>query len=201
MSEPIAPVYEPLPAPAPVGPAKGNVFGTVALVLGIIAMVFCFIPVAGIAAFILGPLAIVFAIVGLTRKHAKKGTSIAGLILGAIAIVVAIIVTIVISIAVSSIDKSVNAEHQIDYVVTSAGPAHVSYWTGGGTSTEDITADWKKSVTAKGFEISSLTVTGDYATAGQVSCEILVDGKSISKNSGSGTGANALCSGSTSSSK
>ncbi|MCZ2403658.1 hypothetical protein IV498_10800 [Paenarthrobacter sp. Z7-10] len=146
----------------------------------------------------LGPVAIILAVIGLTRKFAKKGTSVAGLVLGAIAIIVAIIVTAIVAAAVTSIDKSVNAEHKIDYVVTTTGPAHVSYWTGGGTSTEDVKADWKKTVTAKGFDISSLTVTGDYSKASKVSCEILVDGKSVSKNSGSGTAANALCSGSTS---
>ncbi len=152
-------------------------------------------------AFILGPVAVILGVVGLTRKLARKGTSIAGVVLGASGVVVAIVVTVVVAAAVSSVDKAVNQEHQIEYVVTTTGAAHVSYWSGGGTSTEDITAGWKKTVTAKGFDISSLIVTGDVMNPSQVSCEILVDGASVSKNSGTGTAATASCTGSTSGSK
>lgn len=193
----------PFAAPAPVqpAPAKGNGFGTAALVLGIIALVFSFIPVVGFIAFILGPLAVIFGIIGLTRKFAKKGTSIAGLIMGALAVIIAIIVSVVIGAAVKSVSDTVNKEHQIEYVVTANGKAHVSYWTSAGTSSADITSNWKKDVTAKGFEFSSLTVTGDYSGASKVTCEVLVDGKSVSKNSGSGSMALASCSGSSTSSK
>ncbi|MCZ2403659.1 hypothetical protein IV498_10805 [Paenarthrobacter sp. Z7-10] len=44
MTTPSAPVYE--QAATPAKPSKGNGFGTAALVLGIIALVFSFIPVA-----------------------------------------------------------------------------------------------------------------------------------------------------------
>ena len=202
MSEPTAPVYQSAPpAYAPPAPVKGNAFGLTALVLGIVAVVFSIIPVVGFIAFVLGPLAVIFGIIGLTRKFAKKGTSVAGLVLGAVAVIIAIIVTAVVAAAASSVSDSLNKEHQIEYVVTTTGAAHVSYTAASGMSSEDITADWKKDVTAKGFDFSTLSVTGDISTPSTVTCEILVDGKSITKNSGTGTAAMASCSGSSSSSK
>ncbi|MHC6219827.1 hypothetical protein [Arthrobacter sp. MMS24-S77] len=197
MTEPLAPYTQPAPvAPVEAKPSKGSGFGTAALVLGILAIVFSIIPIAGFIAFLLGPLAIIFGVIGLTRKFSKKGTSAAGLILGVLSVIVAIIVTAIIAAAAQSVSDSVNKEHKIDYVVTVTGKAHVSYWTEGGMSTEDIAANWKKNVTAKGFNLSSLTVTGDYTSPSNVTCEILVDGQSVSKNSGSGTTAMANCTGS-----
>lgn len=194
MSEPYS------PPTAPVDPGynqapKGNGFGTTALVLGIVAVVFSVIPILGFVAFILGPLALIFGIIGLTRKFTKKGTSITGLILGALSIIIAIIVTAIVAAAANSVSESLNKEHKIEYVVTTTGPAHVSYWSGNGSSNEDISANWKKEVVAKGFDIASLTVSGDIGGDASVTCEILVDGTSVSKNSGSGSGAMASCSG------
>lgn len=202
MSEPLAPVAQPAPVtPQNSRSSKGNGFGTAALVLGILAIVLSIIPIAGFIAFVLGPLAVIFGVIGLTRKFSKKGTSAAGLILGVLAVIVAIIVTAMISAAANSVSESLNKEHKIEYVVTTTGKAHVNYWTGGGSSTEDITTNWKKDVTAKGYDLSTVSVLGDYATTTTVSCEILVDGQSVAKNSGSGTSANATCSGSSASTK
>lgn len=182
-------------------PAKGNGFGITALVLGIVAVVFSIIPILGFIAFILGPLAVIFGIIGLTRKFTKKGTSITGLILGVVSVIVAIIVTSIVAAAANSVSESLNAEHKVEYVVTTTGPAKVSYWNGDGSSNEDIAADWKKELTVKGFEITSLSVTGDFSAESSVTCEILVDGNSVSKNSGSGTAAMASCSGTSNSTK
>lgn len=186
----------PAMAGAPVAP-RGNGWGVTALVLGIVAVVFSFIPVMGVVAFVLGPLAVVFGIIGATRKFAKKGAAIAGLVLGVVSIVIAAFWMAVLSAAVSSADQALNSEHKVQYVVTTNGKASVSYWTSGGTSTEKVSAAWKKEQAVKNSDFVSLVVTGDYSNAGaKVGCEILFDGKSISKNSGSGQGAMASCSGS-----
>ncbi len=200
MSEP----YSSPVAPGPVNPnysqpAKGNPLGITALVLGIVAVAFAFIPIVGFIAFILGPLAVIFGVIGLTRKFTKKGTSIAGLILGVVSVIIAIIITALISAAANSVSESLNKEHKVEYVVTTTGPAHVTYWNGSGSSTEDITADWKKELTTTGFSVTSLSVSGDFASDSSVTCEILVDGTSVSKNTGSGSGAMATCSGSSTS--
>jgi hypothetical protein len=181
---------------APVAP-RGNGCGITALVLGIVAVVFSFIPVMGVVAFVLGPLAVLFGIIGATRKFAKKGAAIAGIVLGILSIVIAAIWMAVVSAAVSSADQALNSEHKVQYVVTTNGKATVSYWTSGGTSNVDVSTGWKKEQTVNNSDLLSLVVTGDFSNAAaKVGCEILFDGKSISKNSGTGQGAMASCSGS-----
>jgi hypothetical protein len=175
-------------------PLKSTGFGTAALILGIVSIVFSIIPVLGFIAFILGPLAIIFGIIGITRKFTKKGMYITGIILGALSIIIAIIVTVILAAAANSVNETMNKEHKIEYVVTTTGPANVTYSTGDGSSAEDITADWKKEVTATGFSINSLSVIGAAGSDSTVACEILVDGVSVSKNSGTGKGAMTACS-------
>jgi hypothetical protein len=177
---------------------RKNGLGVAALVVGIVAAVFSLIPLVGMIAFFLGPVAIILGIIALFLKNRKKGMAITGLILGVVSLIVAGMVTAGVSAAAKSIDETINAEHTVEYVVTTSGPAHISYWTPGGSSTEDITAEWKKSITSKDFNITSISITGSYTDAsGAVSCDILIDGKSAGKNTGSGTGAHASCSGNT----
>jgi len=177
---------------------RKNGLGVAALVVGIVAAAFSIIPLVGMIAFFLGPVAIILGIIALLLKNRKKGTAVAGFILGVVSLIVAGMVTAGVSAAAKSIDESINAEHTVEYVVTTSGPASISYWTPGGTSTEDIAAEWKKSITSKEFNIASLSVTGSYSDASAaVTCEILIDGKSAGKNTGNGTGAHASCSGNT----
>ena len=177
-------------------PLKSNGFGTAALVLGIVAIVFSIIPVVGFIAFILGPLALIFGVIGITRKFTKKGASVTGIVLGALSIIIAIIVTSIVASAANSVSETLNKEHKIEYVVTTTGPAKVTYWNGDGSSNEDITANWKKEVTATGLTFSTLSVMGDFMAESTVTCEVLVDGVSTSQNTGSGKSAMASCSGS-----
>jgi hypothetical protein len=177
---------------------RKNGLGVAALVVGIVAAVLSIIPLIGMIAFFLGPVAIILGIIALFLKNRKKGMAITGFILGVVSLIVAGLVTAGVTAAAKSIDESINAEHTVEYVVTTSGPAHISYWTPGGTSTEDITADWKKSITSKEFNITSISVTGSYSDASAaVTCEIMIDGKSAGKNTGNGTGAHASCSGNT----
>lgn len=85
--------YSPEPA-AEYAPKRGNGFAVTALVLGIIALVLAFIPVINIISFVIAVLAIIFGIVGLVagkKRHAGKGMSITGIVLGVVALAVAII--------------------------------------------------------------------------------------------------------------
>jgi hypothetical protein len=103
--------------------------------------------------------------------------------------VIAAIWMAVLAAAVSSADQTLNSEHKVEYVVTTNDKASVSYWTSGGTSNQDVAADWTKEQTVKNSDFLSLVVTGDYTNANAtVGCEILFDGASISKNSGTGQG-------------
>lgn len=177
---------------------RKNGVGVAALVVGIVAAVFSIIPLVGMIAFFLGPVAIILGIIAFCLKNRKKGMAIAGFILGVVSLIVAGMVTAGVSAAAKSIDESINAEHTVQYAVTTSGPASISYWTPGGTSTEDITTGWKKSITSKEFNITNISVTGSFSDASAaVTCEILIDGKSAGKNTGKGTGAHASCSGNT----
>ena len=99
--------------------------------------------------------------------------AIAGTILGVVSLIVAGMMTAAIGAAAKAVDESINAEHTVEYIITTSGPATVSYWTGNGSSTEKVTADWKKSITSKDLNITSLSVIGDFSDAtAAVSCEI-----------------------------
>lgn len=179
-------------------PKQGNGLGVAALVVGIVAAVLSIIPVVGMAAFFLGPVAIILGVIAFFLKNRKKGMAIAGTVLGIISLIIAGVMTAAISAGVKAVDDKINAEHTVEYVVTTTGAADITYWTPGGTSSEKITADWKKSVTSKEFNVASLTVMGSFNDPNaSVSCDIIIDGKSAGKNTGSGAGAHATCSGNT----
>jgi hypothetical protein len=118
---PSAPETNPTAATAPPSPPKKglNVFGLIALVLGVVAFVLAVTPASPIAWVFAIP-AIVLGIVGLTRKTKGKGTSIAGLTVGAVAWLVSIIVTVV--LAASAV---VNDENSTT-VTRGSGSTHTS---------------------------------------------------------------------------
>src|SRR5215207_5231670 len=151
------------------------------------------IPAAGFSAFVLGPLAAVAGVIGLARKNLKKLAAAVGLVLGLLAIGTAAVATARTSVAARTVSDDPAKEHSVEFVVTSVGKSRVSYSTGGSTSTADSTGTWKKSATMTGSKTISLSVTADRNTPDELSCEIIVDGQSLSKNTGSGTGATAAC--------
>jgi hypothetical protein len=111
MTDPVAPEVPAAPVePAslpPAPPKKGlNVFGLIALILGVIGFVFAVTPASAVAWIFAIP-AIVLGIIGLTRKNKGKGTSIAGLSVGAVAWLVSIIVTV--ALAASSVVSADNS--------------------------------------------------------------------------------------------
>ena len=63
-------------------------FGTAGMVLGIIAIVFSFIPIISYISFVLGGLAFIFSVLSLIKKS-SRGQAIAGLVLAIIAIFIA----------------------------------------------------------------------------------------------------------------
>ncbi|GAB3270188.1 hypothetical protein GCM10027449_05010 [Sinomonas notoginsengisoli] len=188
-------------------PRRSSALAIVSLVLGALAFVFSFIPVVNVIAFALAIASLACALVALFRKMGGKAMSITGLILSVIAIISAIIVNVVVAAAVSTASTAISkgletysaqasAKHTIQYKVASNGAASVHYWTPGGSSQTDIAADWSKDVTSTGFTSALLTVTSsDFQNkAAAVSCEIVIDGKSVAKNTGSGAAASASCS-------
>jgi hypothetical protein len=92
-------------------PKSTTAMGVTALVLGIIAVIFSFIPIINNVAIILGFLGLIFAIVGIvaTKKNGKKkgrGIAIASLVLTVIALVISFSMQAAWSSALDSATKS-----------------------------------------------------------------------------------------------
>lgn len=83
---------------------KKNSFATAGFVLGIIAMIFSFLPFINYFSFVMGFLAVLFGIIGLIKKG-SKGIAIAAIILGVLSLYIAYSV---INSAVDSINKTVD---------------------------------------------------------------------------------------------
>jgi hypothetical protein len=186
---------------APVPPKRGNGLGVASMVVGIVSVVLAIIPIVGMMAFFLGSVGLILGVIAVFLKNRKKGMAIAGIILGVVSLIVAGIVTAIVAAAAQAVDASLNTEHTIEYVVKSNGAATASYWNGDGSSNADVQKNWTKTVETTGFDLSSVTVMGDIDGATKVSCEIFIDGKSVSQNSGSGDLATADCSATTLSTK
>lgn len=80
------------------------------------------------------------------------------------------------------------------YIVTSDVPATADYRDKDGSSNAPVDGEWKKEVVMTGpLNIPNVSVViDDFARPGTVSCEILVNGQSISKKTGD---TSAYCSG------
>jgi hypothetical protein len=191
---------------APQPPRKSAALAIVALVLGALAFVFSFIPLVNVMAFVLAVAAFVCALISLIRKLGGKAMSIIGIVLAVIAFITAIIVNViaaaVVGAAANAASKSIasysaqaNAPHSIQYKITTNGAAAVNYWTPSGTSQTDITTAWTKDVTSTGFTSALVSVTASdiQNSSASVSCEIIIDGKSVAKNTGTGAAAMATC--------
>jgi hypothetical protein len=86
-------------APQPAqAPPKGKGFAITALVLGIVALIFSWVPVFGL---ILGALAVVFGVVGLLKS--SRPMSIVGLVLGSLAMLINIIILAAAAAAVKDV--------------------------------------------------------------------------------------------------
>lgn len=81
-------------------------FATTALVLGILSVIFCWIPIVGMITFVLAPLAIIFGALG--RKSNKSGQATAGLVMGVVGLAVSIIWMALFTAAVGSATNDFN---------------------------------------------------------------------------------------------
>lgn len=102
---PPGPGYYPPPPPPP-----QNGFGTAAFVLGLLGLLFSFIPIIGIIAWPLVLLALIFAALGLSRVRAhratNKGLTIAGLVCAVIGLGICILYAALFTAAVSSVPST-----------------------------------------------------------------------------------------------
>jgi len=121
-SSPVSPSAEPgataaatavLPPSAPT-PRRGNGFGLAALILGIVALLGAAFPFVNILSTILAVVGIILGIIGLTRKGAAKGTSIAGTIISGVAIIVAIVAGIVLSLGLAALNSALETPGPVE---------------------------------------------------------------------------------------
>lgn len=83
------------PYPPHVGPARSRGMAVTALVLGIVALVFFWVPFFGVLTGLAGVAAVVLGSLALARHLGGRGMSLAGLITGAIGVVLTLVLTIV----------------------------------------------------------------------------------------------------------
>ncbi len=86
---------------------KQSGFATAGLVLGIIGIVFSFIPIINNFAFALGVLALIFGIISLIKK-ANTGKAVAGVILGILSIVITLSMQSAFSKAIDETQKTLD---------------------------------------------------------------------------------------------
>ncbi|SFO35918.1 DUF4190 domain-containing protein [Amycolatopsis rubida] len=200
-----APDYPPpAPHPAPPAPPK-NGLGTAGFVLGLVGLIFSFIPIIGVVAWPLVILGIIFSALGFARarsgKATNKGLSIAGLVLSVIGLVIAIVWATAFTKAANDVNTEANRSVTVHYEVTgTAKDASITYTTFGDGSTstnqeKPKSLPWSKDLSTKGlFKGGSLAVTTG-TEGGEVTCKVVVDGKETKTAKASGNFATASCDG------
>ena len=174
-----SPVYAPSPYPQP-SPTNG--YAGAALLIGIISVLLVFAPVIGIVGFIGGVAAIILGAIGV-RRNTAKGISIAGIILGALTVLIGVIALIITGMAI----RGATAEVTVEYSATvSVGSANVTY-TNPVYHSQDITGSWSSGTQSvrKADGSVSFSVSGnDFDQIQTVTCQISVNGKVVSSDSG-----------------
>lgn len=139
MSDPQLPIAPPS-ATAPVAPKGSNGLATAGFVLGLLAVLTCWIPLLNVVGIILGVLGAVLAAVGLAKARrgaAGRGLAIAGIVLGVIAVLLAILVNVAFSKAVDDALDGNDADVPSSTVPASPGAAESSRASGAGSGGSD----------------------------------------------------------------
>lgn len=191
-------------APNPQLPAAkpSNGLGTAGFVVGLIGLVFSFIPLIGVVAWPLVILGIIFSAVGISKavkgRATNKGLAIAGLVVSVVGLVVCILWVAVWNQAVDDINEEANREAVIVYEVSGDAPsADITYSTYGDemtTNQETVTElPWRKEVSTTGIVKDGQLIVSTGADGGSVTCKLTVDGEVVKTATASGTFAMATC--------
>lgn len=196
---------------SPVGPGGPQVepprngLGTAGFVLGLVGLVFSFIPVVGVVAWPLVILGLIFSLLGFSRarrgKATNKGLSIAGIVCSAVGLLICILWLGIFGQAANEVGREAGREVTVRYEVTGDAPnASIDYTTFGddgmSMNQEDVNElPWSKELTTKGLlSGGSLTVmTGP--EGGSVTCSVSVDGQEAKTSTAQGQFAAASCDG------
>jgi len=199
--------YPPSPATdvQPQGQPPRNGLGTAGFVLGLLGLLFSFIPLVGVIAWPLVVVGLVLSIVGIARagsgKATNRGLAIAGAVLSVLGLVICILYAAVFTQAVNDVHQQQNAVATISYDVTGdAKSATVTYssFDGNGSTTNQETANqlpWHKDIQAKGLFRGGSLVVGAGPDGGTVTCKVSVNGKEAKTATASGPFATATCAG------
>lgn len=188
------------PQQSAVKPSNG--LGTTGFVLGLIGLLFSFIPLIGVVAWPLVILGIVFSAIGISKAvkgtATNKGLAIAGLVVSIVGLVVCILWVAVWNKAVDDVNEEANREAVIVYEVTGDAPStDITYSTFGDemtTNNETVTTlPWKKEVTTTGIVKDGQLIVTTGADGGSVTCKLTVDGEVVKTATASGVFAMATC--------
>jgi hypothetical protein len=128
-----------------------------------------------------------------------KGCLIAAIIVGVILIAGIAGVIAVVGVIGKGVSDATTGEHTITFKVETTAKTMVIYGTTSGTSQETVTKSWTKEKKVTGIDGATIigSLDADAPDNATLSCEILIDGKSKSKNSSTGKSASVSCSAAT----
>ncbi|WP_199441718.1 MmpS family transport accessory protein [Umezawaea beigongshangensis] len=182
-----------------------NGLGTAGFVLGLVGLLFSFVPIVGVVAWPLVVLGLVLSVLGVVRARSGRadngGLAVAGVVLSAIGLLVCVLWVAAFGSAANEVDERSSQQSTVVYEVTGDAPgATVTYSTfdGGGSSTsseDPASLPWQKELRTSGpFSSGTLTVSTD-ERGGTVACRITVDGVEKKTATGSGRFSSAICGG------
>ncbi len=183
-------------------PQPRNGLGVAGFVLGLIGLLFSFLPIVGVVAWPLVILGLIFSLIGYSRgrtgRAGNKGLALTGVVLSVLGLVVCVVWASAFTKAASDVSKQANETVTISYDAggTSKG-AIVTYSTfSDGSSAEgQVTTNlpWRKKVKAAGLGKGGMMTVTAGTGGGTVSCQVAVNGVVRKTATASGPLASATC--------
>jgi MmpS family membrane protein len=199
--DPLVTQYAPSPtAQAPQRPSNG--LGTAGFVVGLIGLVFSFVPLIGVVAWPLVILGVIFSAIGISRagkgRATNKGLAIAGLVVSIVGLAMCVLWGAVVTKAANDVEDEANRVAVIVYEVTGdAAGVDVTYTTFGdatATNQETVTTlPWSKEINVTGLLKEGQLIVTTNESGGSVTCTVTVDGKEVRTATASGPFAMASC--------
>ena len=130
--------YGPGPYPPPMQDNQGRGLALGGLIVGIVALVLCWVPVIGLVLSLVGlGLAIAALVIAVRRRTSAKGLAIAGTVVSGVALIAAIVVAAFLSAVITSISDSIESASPS---ASGTNPATSTPSTGTGSASATATA-------------------------------------------------------------
>ncbi len=182
--------------------APRNGLGTAGFVLGLVGLVFSFIPLIGVVAWPLVIIGLVLSLVGIARARktaASKGLAIAGTVLSAIGLLVCIAWVGAVGKAVDEAQRNelkpvasgqspAAGQHTVVFELTTDQAVNVQYGdlADQRTLVADPTQEWRQEFSFGGGShhlMLSATPVGNSDLTSTITCSITVDGETVAQQS------------------